>query len=195
MFDVPGLTIEEGIFEVKTTPGDTHLGKEDLDNRRFKRFVQDFKRKHNKGKMPRRTLLFLIIYITSQIAQPTLVPNDRRLRTPSSTTHIFIEVNHPFKGVDFCTSLTRASFKELCQDLIHSPFNPAKKALRNSKIDKSNVHGIVLVGGYIHISHIITLVSHFFNGKEPNKTINFCELIAYGATTQAAILFGDSFSC
>ncbi|KAH8796806.1 heat shock cognate 70 [Flagelloscypha sp. PMI_526] len=139
-FDVSLLTIEEGIFEVKATAGDTDLGGEDFDNRFVNHFVQEFKRKHKKG-----NILFL------------------------------------FEGVDFYTSFTRARFEELCQDLFRSTLDPVEKVLRDSKIDKSNVHEIVFVGGSTRIPRIVELVSDFFNSKEPNKSINPDEAVAYGA--------------
>ncbi|KAG2054138.1 heat shock protein 70, partial [Suillus hirtellus] len=103
-----------------------------------------------------------------------------------------IEIDSLFEGIDFYTSLTRAHFEELCMDLFHSTLEPIKKVLRDSKIDKANIHEIILVSGSTHIPHIIKLVSDFFNGKEPNKSINPDEAIAYGAAILAAILSGDT---
>jgi heat shock 70kDa protein 1/2/6/8 len=97
-----------------------------------------------------------------------------------------------FEGIDFYTSLTRARFEELCQDLFRGTLEPVEKVLRDSKIDKSNVHEIVLVGGSTRIPRIVKLVSDLFNGKEPNKSINPDEAVAYGAAVQAAILSGDT---
>jgi heat shock 70kDa protein 1/2/6/8 len=114
-------------------------------------------------------------------------------RTLSSTTQTSIEIDSLFEGFDFYTTLTRARFEELCQDLICSTtLDPVEKVLRDSKINKSNVHEIVAVGGSTRIPRIVKLVSDFFSGKEPNKSINPDEAVAYGAAVQATILSGDT---
>ncbi|KAK9768807.1 Hsp70 chaperone [Basidiobolus ranarum] len=113
-------------------------------------------------------------------------------RTLSSATQTSIEIDSLFEVVDFYTSLTCARFEELCQDLFRSTMDPVEKVLRDSKIDKANVHEIVLVGGSTRIPKIQKLVSDYFNGKEPNKSINPDEAVAYGAAVQAAILSGDT---
>ena len=117
---------------------------------------------------------------------------ERAKRTLSSAAQTSIEIDSLFEGIDFYTSLTRARFEELCQDLFRSTLDPVEKVLRDSKIDKANVHEIVLVGGSTRIPRIQKLVSDFFNGKEPNKSINPDEAVAYGAAVQAAILSGDT---
>jgi heat shock 70kDa protein 1/6/8 len=124
----------------------------------------------------------------------------RRLRTACerakctlcSVTQTSIKIDSLFEGIDFYTSLTRAHFEELCQDLFRGTLEPFEKILRNSKIDKLNVHEIVLIGGSTRIPRIVKLVSDFFNGKKPNKSINPDEAVAYGAAVQAAILSGDT---
>ncbi|KAJ7751742.1 heat shock protein 70 family [Mycena maculata] len=180
-FDVSLLTIEEGIFEVKATAGDTHLGGEDFDNRLVNHFAQEFKRKNKKD------------LSTNQRALRRLrTACERAKRTLSSAAQTSIEIDSLFEGIDFYTSLTRARFEELCQDLFRSTLEPVEKVLRDSKIDKANVHEIVLVGGSTRIPRIVKLVSDFFNGKEPNKSINPDEAVAYGAAVQAAILSGDT---
>jgi len=181
-FDVSLLTIEEGIFEVKATAGDTHLGGEDFDNRLVNHFVQEFKRK-NKNKD---------ISSNPRALRRLRTACERAKRTLSSATQTTIEIDSLFEGIDFYTSLTRARFEELCQDLFRSTLEPVEKVLRDSKIDKANVHEIVLVGGSTRIPRIVKLVSDFFNGKEPNKSINPDEAVAYGAAVQAAILSGDT---
>jgi heat shock protein 1/8 len=110
----------------------------------------------------------------------------------SSATQTSIKIDSLFEGIDFYTSLTRAQFEELCQDLFRSTLEPVEKVLRDSEIDKSNVHEIVLVGGSTRIPRIYKLVSDFFDGKEPSKSINPDEAAAYGAAIQAAILSGDT---
>jgi len=180
-FDVSLLTIEEGIFEVKATAGDTHLGGEDFDNRLVNHFVQEFKRKHKKD-----------LSVNQRALRRLRTACERAKRTLSSAAQTSIEIDSLFEGVDFYTSLTRARFEELCQDLFRSTLEPVEKVLRDSKIDKANVHEIVLVGGSTRIPRIVKLVSDFFNGKEPNKSINPDEAVAYGAAVQAAILSGDT---
>ncbi|TPX44672.1 hypothetical protein SeLEV6574_g04352 [Synchytrium endobioticum] len=180
-FDVSLLTIEDGIFEVKATAGDTHLGGEDFDNRMVAHFLEEFKRKFKKD----------------MSGNPRAV---RRLRTAcerakralSSATQTTIEIDSLFEGIDFYTSITRARFEELCADLFRSTIDPVEKVLRDSKIDKGSVDEIVLVGGSTRIPKVQKLVSDFFNGKEPNKSINPDEAVAYGAAVQAAILTGDT---
>ncbi|EIW60083.1 heat shock protein HSS1 [Trametes versicolor FP-101664 SS1] len=180
-FDVSLLTIEEGIFEVKATAGDTHLGGEDFDNRLVNHFVQEFKRKHKKD-----------LSSNPRALRRLRTACERAKRTLSSAAQTTIEIDSLFEGVDFYTSLTRARFEELCQDLFRSTLEPVEKVLRDAKIDKAAVHEIVLVGGSTRIPRIVKLVSDFFNGKEPNKSINPDEAVAYGAAVQAAILTGDT---
>lgn len=180
-FDVSLLTIEEGIFEVKATAGDTHLGGEDFDNRLVTHFSQEFKRKHKKD-----------LSGNPRALRRLRTACERAKRTLSSAAQTTIEIDSLFDGIDFYTSLTRARFEELCQDLFRSTLEPVEKVLRDAKIDKAQVHEIVLVGGSTRIPRIVKLVSDFFNGKEPNKSINPDEAVAYGAAVQAAILTGDT---
>ncbi|KAJ3902191.1 heat shock cognate 70 [Lentinula edodes] len=180
-FDVSLLTIEEGIFEVKATAGDTHLGGEDFDNRLVNHFIQEFKRKNKKD-----------LSSNPRAVRRLRTACERAKRTLSSAAQTSIEIDSLYEGIDFYTSLTRARFEELCQGLFRSTLDPVEKVLRDSKIDKANVHEIVLVGGSTRIPRIVKLVSDFFNGKEPNKSINPDEAVAYGAAVQAAILSGDT---
>merc|ERR1711906_10284 len=179
-FDVSLLTIEEGIFEVKATAGDTHLGGEDFDNRLVNHFVNEFKRKHKKD-----------ISGNPRALRRLRTACERAKRTLSSTAQTSIEIDSLFEGVDFYTSITRARFEELNMDLFRKCMEPVEKCLRDSKIDKSAVHEVVLVGGSTRIPKIQTLLSDFFNGKELCKSINPDEAVAYGAAVQAAILSGE----
>ncbi|GJN84767.1 70-kilodalton heat shock protein [Purpureocillium lilacinum] len=206
-FDVSLLTIEEGIFEVKSTAGDTHLGGEDFDNRLVNHFVNEFKRKHKKASSDRNGRNVGNEGNSSNVGN---VGNDlstnaralRRLRTAcerakrtlSSSAQTSIEIDSLFEGIDFYTSITRARFEELCQDLFRSTIQPVDRVLSDAKIDKSQVHEIVLVGGSTRIPRIQKLITDYFNGKEPNKSINPDEAVAYGAAVQAAILSGDTSS-
>uniref|UniRef100_L2G248 Heat shock 70 kDa protein n=1 Tax=Colletotrichum fructicola (strain Nara gc5) TaxID=1213859 RepID=L2G248_COLFN len=182
-FDVSLLTIEEGIFEVKSTAGDTHLGGEDFDNRLVNHFVNEFKRKHKKD-----------LSSNARALRRLRTACERAKRTLSSSAQTSIEIDSLFEGIDFYTSITRARFEELCQDLFRSTIQPVDRVLSDAKIDKSLVHEIVLVGGSTRIPRIQKLISDYFNGKEPNKSINPDEAVAYGAAVQAAILSGDTSS-
>ena len=180
-FDVSLLTIEEGIFEVKSTAGDTHLGGEDFDNRLVNHFVNEFKRKHKKD-----------LSANARAVRRLRTACERAKRTLSSSAQTSIEIDSLFEGIDFYTSITRARFEELCQDLFRSTLQPVDRVLTDAKIDKSQVHEIVLVGGSTRIPRIQKLITDYFNGKEPNKSINPDEAVAYGAAVQAAILSGDT---
>nr|AHF81959.1 heat shock protein 70 [Leguminivora glycinivorella] len=182
-FDVSILTIEDGIFEVKSTAGDTHLGGEDFDNRMVTHFVQEFKRKYKKDLTTNKRAL-----------RRLRTACERAKRTLSSSTQASIEIDSLFEGIDFYTSITRARFEELNADLFRSTMEPVEKSLRDAKMDKAQIHDIVLVGGSTRIPKVQKLLQDFFNGKELNKSINPDEAVAYGAAVQAAILTGSNDS-
>jgi len=177
-FDVSLLTIEEGIFEVKATAGDTHLGGEDFDNRLVEFCCSDFKRK-NRGKD---------LQGNQRALRRLRTQCERAKRTLSSSTQATIEIDSLFEGIDFSCTLSRARFEEMNMDYFRSCMGPVEKVLRDSGIDKKNVHEIVLVGGSTRIPKVQQLLQDFFNGKEPNRSINPDEAVAYGAAVQAAIL-------
>lgn len=179
-FDVSILTIEDGIFEVKSTAGDTHLGGEDFDNRMVNHFVQEFKRKYKKDMATNKRAL-----------RRLRTACERAKRTLSSSAQASIEIDSLFEGIDFYTSITRARFEELNADLFRSTMEPVEKAIRDAKMDKAQIQDIVLVGGSTRIPKVQKLLQDFFNGKELNKSINPDEAVAYGAAVQAAILQGD----
>lgn len=179
-FDVSILTIEDGIFEVKSTSGDTHLGGEDFDQRMVNHFIQEFKRKHKKD-----------ISENKRAVRRLRTACERAKRTLSTATQANIEIDSLYEGTDFYTSITRARFEELCADLFRATLDPVEKALRDSKLDKGSIHEIVLVGGSTRIPKVQKLLQDFFNGRELNKSINPDEAVAYGAAVQAAILHGD----
>ena len=179
-FDVSLLTIDEGIFEVKATAGDTHLGGEDFDNRLVTWCVQEFKRKHKKDPIG-----------NNRAMRRLRTACERAKRTLSASTETTIEVDALFDGVDFATKITRAKFEELCMDLFRSTIDPVDRVIRDSKISKGSIHEIVLVGGSTRIPKVCALLSEYFNGKELNRSINPDEAVAYGAAVQAAILAGD----
>ena len=183
-FDVSLLSIEDGIFEVKATAGDTHLGGEDFDNRLVNHFVTEFKRK-NRGQDPTSNARALRRLRTAC---------ERAKRTLSSSHQASIEIDSFFEGVDFFTSISRARFEELNMDLFRKCMDPVEKVLRDSKIAKNRVHDVVLVGGSTRIPKVQTMLGDFFNGKEPSREINPDEAVAYGAAVQAAILGGTGGS-
>jgi heat shock 70kDa protein 1/2/6/8 len=178
-FDVSLLTIEEGIFEVKATAGDTHLGGEDFDNRLVDYFCQEFKRKFKKDLSENQRAL-----------RRLRTACERAKRTLSSSTQAHIEIDSLFDGIDFNSVVTRARFEDLNMDYFRKCMEPVEKVLKDSKLSKSQVHEIVLVGGSTRIPKVQELLMEFFNGKELNKSINPDEAVAYGATVQAAILSG-----
>merc|ERR1719190_71570 len=176
-FDVSLLTIDEGVFEVKATAGDTHLGGEDFDNVLVDHFVKEFKRKHRadltKNKRSMRRL-------RSQC--------ERAKRTLSAAHRATVEIDSLFDGIDFHSSITRARFEDLCASYFRNCLDPVKKVLTDSGMAKNEVHDVVLVGGSTRIPKIQALIKEFFNDKEPARSINPDEAVAWGAAVQAAIL-------
>jgi L1 cell adhesion molecule like protein len=179
-FDVSLLTIEDGIFEVKATAGDTHLGGEDFDNRMVNHFCEEFKRKYKKD-----------LSGNARALRRLRTACERAKRTLSSSTQASVEIDSLYEGVDFYTSITRARFEELNADLFRGCLAPVEKVLRDSKMEKRTVQDIVLVGGSTRIPKVQQLLQEFFNGKELNKSINPDEAVAYGAAVQGAILSGE----
>lgn len=178
-FDVSLLTIDDGIYEVKATAGDTHLGGEDFDNRLVNHFSDEFKRKHKKD-----------LTQNARAMRRLRTACERAKRALSSSAQAEIEVDSLFEGIDFSSSITRARFEELCGDLFRGTLNPVEQVLRDAKIDKRSVHEVVLVGGSTRIPKIQQLLSEFFGGKELNKSVNPDEAVAYGAAVQGHILSG-----
>ena len=179
-FDVSILNIEDGIFEVLATAGDTHLGGEDFDNRIVTHLLGEIKRK-----------LKIDIKDNPRAMRRLRTAAERAKRTLSTSAQTSIEIDSLYDGMDFFTSLTRARFEELCQDLFRDTLKPVEKVLRDSKLDKASINEIVLVGGSTRIPKVQSLLSQFFNDKELSKSINPDEAVAYGAAVQAAILNGN----
>ncbi|CAF3947281.1 unnamed protein product [Adineta steineri] len=178
--NVSVLKIEQQIIEVKSVAGDTYLCGKDFDNRMVAHFVKEFKRISNKDLSQNKHNLCRL-YTACEHAKRTL----------SSSLQASIKIDNLHEGIDFRSTITRARFEELCADLFHSTSEPVEKALRDAKMDKSDIHEIVLVGGSTHIPKIQKLLKNFFGGKELNRSINPDEAVAYGAAVQAAILTGD----
>ena len=179
--DVSIVTIDEGIFEVKSTAGNTHLGGEDFDNRMVNHFVCEFKRKHKKD-----------LSINKRSLRRLRTACERAKRTLSNSTQANIEIDFLFDGTDFYANITRARFEELNQDLFRCTLDSVEKSLRDAKLGKGEIHEIVLVGGSTRIPKIQKFLQDFFNGKELNRNINPEEAVAYGAAVQAAILKEDT---
>merc|ERR1712017_48336 len=178
-FDVSLLTIDDGIFEVKATAGDTHLGGEDFDNRLVNHFVQEFKRKNKAD-----------ISGNARSLRRLRTACERAKRQLSSGTNATIEIDSLHEGQDLYSSITRARFEDLCGDLFQQCLAPVEKVLRDAGVSKSAVDEIVMVGGSTRIPKVQQLISNYFNGKDLNHSINPDEAVAYGAAVQAHLLSG-----
>jgi heat shock protein 5 len=180
-FDVSILTIDNGVFEVVATSGDTHLGGEDFDQRVLEHFMKLIKKKHNAD-----------ISKDKRAIQKLKREVEKVKRALSSTHEATIEIESLFEGVDFSEVLTRAKFEELNADLFKNTMGPVNQALEDSGFKKNQIDEIVLVGGSTRIPKIRQLVKDFFNGKEPNTGINPDEAVAFGAAVQGGIICGDT---
>ncbi|PIA15158.1 heat shock protein 70 [Coemansia reversa NRRL 1564] len=180
-FDVSLLTIAGGIFAVKATAGDTHLGGEDFDNNLVNHFKEDFKRKHEKD-----------IEGDARALRRLRTACERAKRTLSSLARTTVEVDSLFDGVDYQANLTRAKFEELNASLFQKTMEPVEKVLKDAEVGKSEVDDIVLVGGSTRIPKVQSLLQEFFGGKELNKSINPDEAVAHGAAIQGAVLTGTA---
>ena len=180
-FDVSLLCIDDGIFEVKATAGDTHLGGEDFDNVLMKYFIDEFKRKNK-----------IDISDNKRSLRRLKTACERAKRNLSSSSSASIELESLCEGIDFFSSITRARFESLCMSLFQKCMEPVTKVLQDAGVSKSQVNDIVLVGGSTRIPKVQELLSSYFNGKELNKGINPDEAVAYGAAVQAAILAGST---
>ena len=177
--DVTYLEIDDGIFEVKATSGNGHLGGEDFDNILVDFLAEEFKKKHKKD-----------ISGNKRALRRLRTAAERAKRTLSSVTQATIEIDSLCDGIDFYTNITRARFEDLCSDLFKKTLEPVEHVLRDAKKSKSEIDEIILVGGSTRIPKIQKLLSDFFNGKELNKSVNPDEAVAYGAAIQAFILSG-----
>nr|AGA84579.1 glucose-regulated protein 78 [Bombyx mori] len=179
-FDVSLLTIDNGVFEVVATNGDTHLGGEDFDQRVMEHFIKLYKKK--KGKDIRKD---------NRAVQKLRREVEKAKRALSSSHQVKIEIESFFEGDDSSETLTRAKFEELNMDLFRSTLKPVQKVLEDADMNKKDVDEIVLVGGSTRIPKVQQLVKEFFNGKEPSRGINPDEAVAYGAAVQAGVLSGE----
>ena len=180
-FDVSILTIDDGVFEVKATAGDTHLGGEDFDTRVVDWCIADIKRKHRLDIKDNKKSLKRLRNVC-----------ERAKRTLSSNTSAMIEVDAISGELDYSTQLTRAKFESICSDLFKKSMKPVEKVLKDSMMAKSDIDDIVLVGGSTRVPKIQSLLTEMFNGKELCKSINPDEAVAYGAAVQASVLAGTA---
>ncbi|XP_065210388.1 heat shock 70 kDa protein II-like [Planococcus citri] len=179
-FDVSILSIENGIFEVISTAGDTHLGGEDFDDRMVNHFVQEFKQKYKK-----------VLGDNKKALRRLRTACERAKRTLSSATVAAIEIESLHDGIDFYSSISRARFEELNADYFRNAVALVEKAIKDADISKNQIDHVVLVGGSSRIPKIQRMLQDLFSGKELNKSINPDEAVACGAAIQAAILNGD----
>jgi heat shock protein 1/8 len=178
-FDVSLLTIEDGVFEVRATAGDTHLGGEDFDNLVVDWAADEFRRKSK-----------IDIKENPRALRRLRTACERAKRILSSSTQATIEVDSLAEGEDFSINLTRAKFESLCDALFRKCMGPVEQVIKDSKISKEKIHDVVLVGGSSRIPRVQQLLRDFFNGKELCQSINPDEAVAYGAAVQGAILGG-----
>merc|ERR1712079_945009 len=179
-FDVSLLTIDNGVFEVVSTNGGTHLGGEDFDQRVMEHFIKLYKKK--KGKDLRKD---------ARAVQKLRREVEKAKRALSAARQVRVEVESLFEGEDFSETLTRAKFEELNMDLFRSTMKPVQKVMEDADMQKKDIDEIVLVGGSTRIPKVQSLVKEFFNGKEPSRGINPDEAVAYGAAVQAGVLSGE----
>ncbi|XP_020252551.1 probable mediator of RNA polymerase II transcription subunit 37e, partial [Asparagus officinalis] len=179
--DVSCLVIDDSIFQVKATAGDTHLGGEDFDHRMVDHFVQKFKKRYNRD-----------ISKSARALRRLRTSCERAKRALSSAYQTMIECDALFEGIDFYANITRARFEELNMDLFQKCIEPVEKCLKDARMEKSSIHDVVLVGGSTRILKVQQLLQDFFNGKELCKSINPDEAVAYGAALQAAVLSGEN---
>lgn len=180
-FDVSLLSIEDGIFEVKATAGDTHLGGSDFDNIITQHLMKEFKKKSG-----------IDITDNKRAVRRLRTAAERAKRTLSASSQAMIELESLAEGEDFNTVLSRAKFESMCMELFKKCMTPVETVLKDAKMSKADVHDIVLVGGSTRVPKIQDMLSSFFGGKELNKSINPDEAVAYGASVQAAILSGNT---
>lgn len=179
-FDVSILTIDNGVFEVISTNGDTHLGGEDFDQRIMEYFIKLIKRKHSKD-----------VSNDKKAVQKLRREAERAKRSLSNQHQVRVEIESLYDGIDFSEPLTRARFEELNNDLFLKTMGPVKKAMEDAGMKKSQIDEIVLVGGSTRIPKVQELLKEYFDGKEPSKGVNPDEAVAYGAAVQGGILSGE----
>ena len=177
--DITILSIDDGVFEVKSTAGDGHLGGEDIDHRLVEYCCQEFQKKNK-------------VDISGNTKAKRRLQNacERAKRTLSTSMVAMIEVDSIHEGIDFSLNVTRAKFEALCEDLFRRALNPVDQAMKDAKISKDQIHDIVLVGGSSRVPKVQQLLRDYFNNKELCQSVNPDEAVAFGAAVQAAVLSG-----
>jgi heat shock 70kDa protein 1/2/6/8 len=181
--DVSILTLDGGIFEVKATGGDTHLGGSDIDNLIVEWLCEDIQKRMKKD-----------VRENARALKRLNIAAEKAKKTLSSSTTTSIEVESLLDGVDYNTTLTRAKFEQLADKVFTRTLEPLDRLLKDAKMSKGDIHEIVLVGGSTRIPRVQELLSNYFNGKQLNKSLNPDEAVAYGAAVQASILTGQGNS-
>ena len=176
-FDVSLLSLEDGLFEVKATNGNTHLGGEDFDNRLVEYCANEFRRKTS-----------IDIKKNAKALRRVRASCEKAKRALSAATQATVDIDALMDGEDLNVVITRSKFEDLCMDLFKKCMPPLENVIKDGKMSKSQIDEVVLVGGSTRIPKIQQMVQEFFNGKEPNKGINPDEAVAYGAAVQAAIM-------
>lgn len=180
-FDVSLLTVEDGVFEVLATSGDTHLGGQDVDTRIVEWAMEEFKRKTK-----------IDIRSNSKAMARLRLVAERVKKTLSTANQATLEVDSLAEGNDLVLSLSRAKFESLCEDLFRKCMGPVEQVLKDAKLGKGDIHDVVLVGGSSRIPRVQALLKELFNGKELCQSIHPDEAVAYGAAVQAHILSGNN---
>ncbi len=183
-FDVSLLTLDDGLFEVKATAGDTHLGGSDFDNKLVVHCLKEFAKKN---KVDNQELMK-----NARVLRRLKTACEKAKRALSGSTTAWIEVDGLYEGTDFRTQITRAKFESLCSKEFKNCLKPVEKVIKDSKVSKDQIDDVVLVGGSTRIPYIQKMLSDFFNGKELRRDINPDEAVAYGAAVQAAVLSGHA---
>jgi heat shock protein 1/8 len=181
--DVSILTLDGGIFEVKATGGDTHLGGSDIDNLIVEWLCEDIQKRMKKN-----------VRENARALKRLNIAAEKAKKTLSSSTTTTIEVESLLDGVDYSTTLTRAKFEQLADKVFARTLEPLDRLLKDAKMSKGDIHEIVLVGGTTRIPRVQEILSNYFNGKQLNKSLNPDEAVAYGAAVQASILTGQGNS-
>lgn len=202
--DVTLLSLEDGVFQVKATAGNSHLGGEDIDNRLVTWCAGDFKRKYKVDIMGADNSVNSsnsansansdnsANSVSAKAMRKLRIACERAKRTLSASSQTTIEVDSLFDGIDYSVILTRARLEELCSDIFKKTIEPVERVLNDSGLEKSKVHEIVLVGGSTRIPKVKQLLSDYFGGKKLNESVNPDEAVAHGAAIQAAILSGNT---
>ena len=177
--DVTLMNIDNGLFEVKATSGDAHLGGMDMDNKLVDHFAKEFQRRNKKD-----------ITSNPRAMKRLRLQCETLKKTLSTSATASVEIDSLHEGIDFSATITRARFEELCGDIFRRAMEPVDKVLKDAKLDKTQVDEVILCGGSSRIPKVQALLSAYFNGKTLNNSVNPDECVAIGACLQSSILMG-----